>query len=86
MHKPLVRGLPKVRPILSAIGTASYNVAKFLVPLLTPIVNGPYSITNSFLFNKEILDQDTKFIMGSLDVDALFTSIPLDETIDIAVE
>ena len=86
VHKPLVRGLPKVRPILSAIGTAAYNVAKFLVPILTPIANGPYSITNSFLFNKEILEQNTTLIMGSLDVDALFTSIPLDETINIGVE
>ena len=85
VHKALVAGLPKFRPILSAIGTAGYNLAKFLVPILNPIANGPYSITNSFLFNKEILDQNASLFMGSLDVDALFTSIPLDETIDIGV-
>ena len=44
------------------------------------------SIINSFNFNKEILDQDALLCMGSLDVDALYTSIPLDETINIAVE
>ena len=71
----MVRGLPKVRPILL--------VAKILVPIHTPIDNGPFRITNSFLFNKEILDQDATLVMGSLDVDALFTSIPLDETINI---
>ena len=86
IHKPLVSGLPKMRPILSAIGTCGYNVAKFLVPILSPIVNGPFSITNSFSFNQDILGQNTSLIMGSLDVDALFTSIPLDETIEIALE
>ena len=86
IHKPLVGGLPKMRPILSAIGTCGYNVAKFLVPILSTIVNGPFSIINSFTFNHEILEQNSSLIMGSLDVDALFTSIPLDETIGIALE
>ena len=33
VHKPLDRGLPKMRPILSAIGTAPYNLAKFIMSL-----------------------------------------------------
>ena len=85
IHKPLVNGLPKVRPILSAIGTAGYNLAKFLVPLLNPIANSPFSIINSFQFYEDILAQDSSLVMGSLDVDALFTSIPLDETINLGV-
>ena len=86
VHKPLVNGLPKIRPILSAIGTAGYNLAKFLTPILSPVANGPYTVSNNFVFNKEVLNQDASLIMGSLDVDALFTSIPLDETINICVE
>ena len=78
-------GLPKMRPILSAIGTVSYCLAKFLFPILAPITNGPFSIINSFDFNKELLDQNASLVMDSLDVDALFTSIPLDETINIGV-
>jgi putative heme iron utilization protein len=85
VHKPLVEGLPKIRPILSAIGTAGYNLAKFLIPLLSDAANGPLSISNNFEFNKQVLEQDPNLIMGSLDVEALFTSIPLDETIDICV-
>ena len=85
VHKAFVDGLPKIRPILSAIGTAPYALAKFLIPILSTIVNGPYTIVNSFDFNKEILEQDASLTMGSLDVDALFTSIPLDETINICV-
>ena len=34
---------------------------------------------------EEICDQDPTLSIGSLDVDSLFTNIPLDETIDICV-
>ena len=85
VHKSLVNGLPKLRPILSAIGTASYNLSKFLIPILSCLVNGPYTIVNSFSINKEVQQQDPNFVMGSLDVDAFFTSIPLDETINICL-
>ena len=36
-----------------------------------------------FCFAKEIVEQDSPLVIGSLDVDSLFTNIPLDETIDI---
>ena len=85
VHKSLVGGIPKIRPILSAIGTAGYGLSKFLVPILDKIAKGPYTIHNSFSFNQEVLKQDPSLIMGSLDVDALFTNIPLDETIDICI-
>ena len=86
VHKSLDRGLPKMRPILSAIGTAPYNLAKFLIPILSALVKGPYSIINSFTFNKEVLKQDPNLVMGSLDVEALFTNIPLNETVDICIK
>ena len=86
IHKPLVNGIPSFRPILSAIGTSTYNIAKFLVPLMKTITNSQYSISNSFSFGEEILQQDAKLFMGSLDVSALFTSIPLDETINICAD
>lgn len=44
-------GLPKVhkphtplRPILSAIGTFNYNVAKFLVPLIAPLTTNEFTV------------------------------------------
>ena len=86
VHKSLVNGIPKFRPILSAIGSPFYGLSKFLVPILGPIAYGPYTILNSFSFNKEIQKQDHTFFMGSLDVDALFTSIPLEETINICLD
>ena len=53
---------------------------------MAPITNEPFSITNSFDFNKEVLHEDASLFMGPLDVDALFTSTPLDERITIGVE
>ena len=34
IHKPLVNGFPKLRPILSALNTGTYKWTKFFVPLL----------------------------------------------------
>ena len=38
---------------------------------------------DSFAFAEEIVHQGSKLFMGSLDVDSLFTNIPLEETINI---
>ena len=52
-------GLPKVhkpecppRPILSALGTHNYNLAKFLVPILRPITLSEFCVKDSFLLLK----------------------------------
>ena len=65
---------------MSAIKTPTYNVAKFVVPLLEPITNNMYTVKNSFKFAKEIADQGPGLFMSSLDVESLFTNIPLEET------
>ena len=86
VHKPLINGLPPFRPILSAIGTPTYKLAKFLVPVLSDITQNEFTVKDSFTFVDEILTQNSDFYMASLDVDALFTNIPLDKTIDICVK
>ena len=45
-----------------------------------------FTIKDSFAFAKEILDEGSSLFMASLDVDSLFTNIPLDETINICTE
>ena len=86
MHKPLKTGLLPFRPILSAIGTPTYKLAKFLVPLLSDKTQNEFSVKDSFTFVDEILSQDSDLHMASLDVDGLFTNVPLDVTIDICVK
>ena len=36
IHKPTINGTPKLRPILSAINTPTYQLAKFFVKILKP--------------------------------------------------
>ena len=84
IHKSLIENCPAFRPILSAIKTPSYNIAKYLVPILEPITNNKFTIKNSFEFAKEVIEQDSGLYMASLDVESLFTNIPLEETINIS--
>ena len=67
------------------IQTPTYNLAKFLVPILNPLTKNEYTVKDSFQFAEEICEQDPTLTMGSLDVDSLFTNIPPDETIDICI-
>ena len=83
VHKAITDICPPFRPILSAIGTPSYKLAKFLVPKLSSITFNEFTVKDSFAFAEEIVHQDSKLFMGSLDVDSLFTNIPLEETINI---
>ena len=82
IHKPLVNGFPKLRPILSAINTGTYKWAKCFLALLKPFATNNYTVKDSFDFAKEC----SKLFMASLDVDSHFTNVPLDETIEICIK
>ena len=85
-HKKVLEKCPPFRPILSTIKTPSYNLAKFLVPLLEPITKNNFTAKNSFEFSKEICEQNCEYFMASLHVESLFTNIPLEETIKICFD
>ena len=82
-HKEIIDNYLPFRSILSAINTPTFKLAKFLVPILKSLTSNEYTVKDSFVFAEEIVEQDSQFFMGSLDVDSLFTNIPLEETIDI---
>ena len=46
--------LPSFWPILSAIGTPTYKLAKFLVPILKTLAINEYTIKDSFTFAEEL--------------------------------
>jgi len=46
VHKP---GIP-LRPIISSIGTFSYNLGKFLVQVIQPLTFNEYTLSNSSNF------------------------------------
>ena len=86
IHKETCNGIPCFRPILSAIGTPTYKLAKFLLKFFTPSTANEFTVIDSFHFAEEIFQQDSNLHMASLDIDSLFTNIPLEETIDICVD
>ena len=83
VHKQLVNGFPKLRPILSAINTPTYKIAQFLVNIMEPLTKDQYTVKDSFEFCNDIRSQNQTKFMASFDIDSLFTNIPLDETITI---
>ena len=86
IHKPLLNNFPKLRPILSAINTSTYGWAKFIVPLLKCFTMNEYTLKDSFEFAKDITNQNSNCFMASIDVDSLFTNVPLDETIKMCID
>ena len=86
IHKETPNGIPPFPPILSAIGTPTYKLAKFLLKFLTPSTANEFTIIDSFHFAEEICQQSYNLHMASLDVDSLFTNIPLEETSNICVD
>ena len=68
---------------MSALNTGAYKWGKFLVPLLQHLTSNEFTLKDSFEFAKIIWQQDAGLFMASLNVDSLFTNVPLDETINI---
>ena len=77
---------PKLRPIVSSIGTFNYDLDSFLCDLLSSVVSHDYSCKETFSFVSQIENANLsgKFFV-SYDVNSLFTNIPLQETIVIAI-
>ena len=86
IHKPLINNFPKLRPILSAINTATYGWDKFFVPLLKCFTMNEHTLTDLFELAKDITNQNLNCFMASLDVESLFTNVPLDESIKICID
>ena len=53
---------------------------------LSSITFNEFTVKDSLAFAEEIVHQDGKLFMGILDVDSLFTKIPLKETINICTD
>ena len=93
---PLLYGLPKVhkpevplRPIVSFIGSPTYNLSKHLVTILSPLVGKSSShVKNSFEFASFIAGQSLLpgMVLVSFDVVSLFTKVPVELAVRVAHE
>ena len=74
------------RPIVSACGTSTYNLAKYLTKILKVYVGH----SSSFVKDSKDLTDKLQYIklqdneeLVSFDVSALFTSIPVNQALDV---
>jgi len=77
-----------LRPIISIVGTASYQLAKYLAKLLSPLNKSEYTVssTKEFLQQFDTKNAPTHYKLISFDVSSLFTNVPLDYTIKIVLK
>ena len=77
-----------MRPIISAIQTYNYGLAKWLGEKQQPLSYNQYTTTDTFEFADEIrkLQINNGDILVSYDVSLLFTNVPLEETIQILAD
>ncbi len=82
-----VNNLP-LRPVISNIGTATYEISKYLAKLLQPLTKNEYTIDSTKDFVRKIrgerIPMDHELV--SFDVVSLFTNVPLDFTINLILD
>ena len=74
-----------MRPIVSNVGTTTYNTAKYLANLRAKLGKSYYTIINTPDFISGLKKEriPTKYKAISFDVKSLFTNVSLDDTISI---
>ena len=75
-----------LRPIISQVLTPTYNLAKTLNNIITPYIPGAYMLESTNQFIDLLNSNECIGITASLDVESLFTNVPIDDTIDIIIQ
>ena len=81
IHKPN----HPLRPIISQCPTPTYQLAKTINNIITPYMPNNFSIKSSNDFIDILHSNNSNGIIASLDVESLFTNVPVDSTIDIII-
>ena len=79
IHKP---GNP-LRPIISQVTTPIYHTAKQLNSIITPYLPAKYQINSTDDFLQILRATRPRGVLASLDVESLFTNVPVLPTVDI---
>ena len=90
VHKEF-ENIPPLRPIIDTIGSTHYGVGKFLSKLLNPLTQNAYNLKDSFEAADRIKGipqnlYEEGYRLVSFDVKSLFTSVPLQKTVDIILD
>ena len=72
-----------MQSIISNIGMATYEIAKYLNKLLAPLSKSDYNILNADDLIRRLREEinPAGYKMISFDMKSLFTNVPLDKTI-----
>ena len=90
-----IYGLAKVhkqdiplRPVISMLNTPQYGLAKYLHSVIQPCIPSGYMLksTSDFIEKLKDIELCNSANLVSFDVESLFTNVPLDETINLAVD
>ena len=83
VHKRLTN--PPLRPIISQIGTVTYDIAKELNVIISKYIPHKYTAKSTYEFLSILKNKRTDGILASLDVESLFTNVPVGQIIDIII-
>ena len=73
--------------IVSSINSFDYNLAKYHCNLLQSKILSVHNTQDTFTFIKELEEvRDYSNFLVSFDVSSLFTNIPLNETVELALD
>ena len=75
-----------LRPIIAQMTTPTYWTAKELNKIITPFIMNPYSLTSNLEFVDILRSTTPGRTIASLDVENLFTNVPVEETIGIILD
>ncbi|XP_068242308.1 uncharacterized protein [Palaemon carinicauda] len=75
-----------LRPIISQCPKPTYQLAKRLNAILTPYVPDRYCLASSAEFLEKIKDVRGEGVIASMEVESLFTNVPVDKTIDLIAD
>ena len=75
-----------LRPIISQVPTPTYQLAKRLNHLITPYLPDKYCLKSTADFVDIIHSSKPAGVMASLDVESLFTNVPVNDTVEIILD
>ena len=74
-----------LRPIISQCPTPTYNLAKTIHRIIEPFIPNQYTLKSTNDFIDLLRSNPSRGILASLDVESLFTNVPIEATIEIII-
>ena len=75
-----------MRPIISQVGTVTYDLANTLCTIISPYIPQKFMINSTYEFLEIVKRTENVQMLASLDVENLFTNVPVAETVEIILD